>query len=82
MKKQNLLLPFLVFLTIMLSGQVISQAPNGLPLYQNGKLYLQLKSNSNIAIHGKDTVLNDVAEIFKRCLQNIRLKRQNSLTLL
>jgi hypothetical protein len=44
----------------MMSGKMMSQlAPNGLPLYEEGKLYMQLKLNSNVAILNKDEVVND-----------------------
>ncbi len=64
MKKQNTLLT-LVFLMIV-SGKIIAQlGPNGLPLYESGELYLQLRLNSTVAIHHKDTVVNDPGGSFQ-----------------
>lgn len=64
MKKINHFLLSIVFL-IMISGKMMSQTPDSLPLYQEGKLYLQLKLNSNVSIQNKDTVVNDPGGGFK-----------------
>ncbi len=65
MKKTNRILPLFAFL-VMLSWKLVSQSgPNGLPLYQDGKLYLQLKLNSSVSIHNKDTIINDPGGSFK-----------------
>jgi hypothetical protein len=38
---------------------MISQTYNGRPLYQAGKLYFQIKLNSNVIVKNKDTIQND-----------------------
>ncbi len=63
---RKLIYILIAVLLLSASAKMMAQlAPNGLPLYEKGELYVQLRLNSTVAIHHKDTVVNDPGGSFQ-----------------
>ncbi len=54
-KKISLFVSIIAFSTKLFSQLV----PNGQPIYEDGKIYLQIRMTSSVVIQNKDTILND-----------------------
>ncbi len=68
MKKNYYLLSLLSLLFSLNTKELVCQiqvTPNGLPIYQDGKLYLKIKGQSNVIITSKDTIANDIGDSIK-----------------
>lgn len=64
MKKINWFYGLLSLLFALIDNELTAQVQIGadsLPIYQDGKLYLKIKSNSNAAIYKKDSITNDIS---------------------
>ena len=70
--KLQILLIVVVSLSGILNSQTSPLGTNGLPLYQDGKIYLQIRVQSNVVIHKKDSISNDVGGV----IQSLFLKYQ------
>lgn len=68
MKKNYCLLIVLSLLFSFISNELVCQvqvSSNNLPIYQDGKLYLKIKGQSNVIITSKDTITNDIGDSIK-----------------